>query len=100
MCGLQAQQTLARHRLSPGSAACWRMTTLCSGLRQRKEGQALMDRESELFEAQVGRRGGQDAQWLQQARHSGTTADKVAAHSLVIQVLLPTHAHAAGCLKH
>ena len=29
--------------------------------------------------------GGADAKWLQQVRRSGTTADKVAAHSLIIQ---------------
>ena len=29
--------------------------------------------------------GGADARWLQQVRRSGTTADKVAAHSLIIQ---------------
>ena len=32
--------------------------------------------------------GGADARWLQQVRRSGTTADKVAAHSLIIQARL------------
>ena len=53
---------------------------------KRAEAEAAMERESELFEADMGRKSGQDARWLQTVRRSGTTADKVAAHSLVIQV--------------
>ncbi len=32
-----------------------------------------------------GRRGGQDVKWLQEVRRSGTTADKVAAMTLLLQ---------------
>ncbi len=35
--------------------------------------------------------GGADARWLQQVRRSGTTADKVAAHSLIIQARFRFH---------
>ena len=56
---------------------------------KRAEAEAAMERESELFEADMGRKSGQDARWLQTVRRSGTTADKVAAHSLVIQVRPP-----------
>lgn len=52
---------------------------------KRAEAEIALERETELFEADMGRKGGQDARWLQQVRRSGTTADKVAANSLVIQ---------------
>ena len=35
--------------------------------------------------ANVGRKNGQDARWLQQVRRSGTTSDKVAALTLLLQ---------------
>jgi hypothetical protein len=40
----------------------------------------------QAFEQDMGRRGGQDLRWLQQARRSGTTQDKVAAMSVLVQV--------------
>lgn len=40
----------------------------------------------QAFEADMGRRGNQDLRWLQQARRSGTTQDKVAAMSVLVQV--------------
>ena len=40
----------------------------------------------QAFEADMGRRGGSDLRWLQQARRSGTTQDKVAAMSVLLQV--------------
>ena len=39
-----------------------------------------------MFEAEMGRKGGQDARWLQQVRQSGTMSDKVAAITLLLQV--------------
>lgn len=52
----------------------------------RAKGEALLEREAAVFEAEMGRKNGQDARWLQQVRRSGTTSDKVAAITLLLQV--------------
>ena len=52
----------------------------------RTQAEAALKREAEILERTMPARvGGADARWLQQVRRSGTTADKVAAHSLIIQ---------------
>lgn len=38
-----------------------------------------------LLQTSAGRKNGQDARWLQQVRRSGTTSDKVAALTLLLQ---------------
>ncbi|GAB4813011.1 hypothetical protein N2152v2_000057 [Parachlorella kessleri] len=45
----------------------------------------LLQREEQAFEQSMGRRGEQDLRWLQQAKRSGTTQDKVAAMSVLVQ---------------
>ena len=64
--------------------------TQVAELRQR--GQALLEREAAVFEAELGRKNGQDARWLQQVRRSGTTSDKVAPFTLLLQVRVRTWA--------
>lgn len=39
----------------------------------------------QAFEQNVGRRSSADAKWLQQVRRGGTTADRVAAASVLVQ---------------
>ena len=39
----------------------------------------------QAFEQNMGRRSGADAKWLQQVRHGGTTSDRVAAMSVLVQ---------------
>lgn len=51
----------------------------------RARGEALLEREAAVFEQELGRKNGQDARWLQQVRRSGTTSDKVAAITLLLQ---------------
>ena len=52
----------------------------------RTQAEEALEREAEILERTMPARvGGADARWLQQVRRSGTTADKVAAHSLIIQ---------------
>ena len=59
----------------------------------RVRAEAALEREAEILERTMPARvGGADARWLQQVRRSGTTADKVAAHSLIIQVRLKSSA--------
>jgi ribosome biogenesis protein MAK21 len=53
-------------------------------LRQRAE--ALLEAEAAAYEQALGRRSAGDARWLQQVRKSGTTADRVAAMTLLVQV--------------
>lgn len=57
----------------------------------RQRGETLIEREATVFEAELGRKNGQDARWLQQVRRSGTTSDKVAALTLLLQVRLSKH---------
>ncbi len=51
----------------------------------RARGEALLGHEAAAFEADLGRKNGQDARWLQQVRRAGTTSDKVAAITLLLQ---------------
>eukprot|EP00887_Chlorella_sp_A99_P005084 scaffold25.g5084.t1 len=51
---------------------------------RRAEAEALLRREEAAYEADVGRRRGQDARWLQEARRAGTTQDRVAAQALLV----------------
>jgi hypothetical protein len=53
-------------------------------LRQRAE--ALLDHEAAVFEKDLARRNSGDTRWLAQVRRSGTTSDKVAAMTLLVQV--------------
>lgn len=53
-------------------------------LRQRAD--ALLEAEAAAYEQALGRRSAGDARWLQQVRKSGTTADRVAAMTLLVQV--------------
>lgn len=45
-----------------------------------------MENEAAAFERGLSKRNAADAKWLAQVRQSGTTQDKVAAFTLVIQV--------------
>jgi len=53
-------------------------------LRQRAD--TLLEAEAAAYEQALGRRSAGDARWLQQVRRSGTTADRVAAMTLLVQV--------------
>lgn len=55
----------------------------------RAAGEALMEREAGVFERDLARRNAADSKWLAQVRRSGTTADKVAAMTLLVQVRGP-----------
>lgn len=63
----------------------------------RQRGEVLIEREATVFEAELGRKNGQDARWLQQVRRSGTTSDKVAALTLLLQVLSKDWRHKNLC---
>jgi ribosome biogenesis protein MAK21 len=52
----------------------------------RSAGEALVEREAGAFEKDLARRNAADSRWLAQVRRSGTTADKVAAMTLLVQV--------------
>ncbi|EFN54473.1 hypothetical protein CHLNCDRAFT_52919 [Chlorella variabilis] len=53
-----------------------------SGYAASKKGPPLL---RHAFEQNMGRRSGADAKWLQQVRHGGTTSDRVAAMSVLVQ---------------
>lgn len=55
-----------------------------AAMRQRAE--ALLDHEAAVFEKDLARRNAGDTRWLAQVRRSGTTSDKVAAMTLLVQV--------------
>lgn len=59
----------------------------------RQKAEQLLEREAALFEKSLQRRNAGDARWLQQVRRAGTTADKVAAMSMLVQVGLHTLKH-------
>jgi hypothetical protein len=63
-----------------------KQTSACQVAELRARGEAALAREAAVFEAEMGRKGGQDARWLQQVRQSGTMSDKVAAITLLLQV--------------
>jgi hypothetical protein len=63
----------------------------------RKRAEEAVDKEALLFEADVSGRNGQDARWLQQVRKSGTTADKLAALTLLVQVVRDWVCGRGGC---
>ncbi|CAL8467747.1 g7285 [Coccomyxa elongata] len=52
---------------------------------RRSAAEHALANEAAAFENAIGRRGGQDVKWLQEVRRSGTTADKVAAMTLLLQ---------------
>lgn len=52
----------------------------------RQEGEKLMEAEAASFERELEKRNSADFKWLQQVKRSGTTADKVAAMTLMIRV--------------
>lgn len=52
----------------------------------RQAGERLIEREAAAFEKDLGRRNAADAKWLAQVKRGGTTADKVAAMTLLVQV--------------
>jgi hypothetical protein len=54
--------------------------------RLRQQGEALAEAEGVVFERDLERRNPSDAKWLAQVRRGGTTADKVAATTLLVQV--------------
>ncbi|KAL4421400.1 hypothetical protein ABPG75_010691 [Micractinium tetrahymenae] len=52
---------------------------------RRAQAERLLLVEEQAFEQNMGRRSSADVKWLQQVRRSGTTADKVAAMSVLVQ---------------
>lgn len=52
----------------------------------RERGEALLETEAQVFERDLGKRNSSDARWLQQVKRSGTTSDKIAATTLLVQV--------------
>uniref|UniRef100_A0A383VK77 CCAAT-binding factor domain-containing protein n=1 Tax=Tetradesmus obliquus TaxID=3088 RepID=A0A383VK77_TETOB len=50
----------------------------------RTKAEGLLEREAALFEREMAGRNAADSRWLAQVRRSGTTADKVAAMSLLV----------------
>ena len=52
----------------------------------RQEGEKLLEAEASSFERELEKRNSADYKWLQQVKRSGTTADKVAAMTLMIRV--------------
>ena len=54
----------------------------------RQEGEQLLEAEAASFERELEKRNSADFKWLQQVKRSGTTADKVAAMTLMIRVSL------------
>ena len=56
----------------------------CASLRQ--EGERLVEAEAAVFDSELARRNAADFKWLQQVKRSGTTADRVAAMTLMIRV--------------
>lgn len=51
-----------------------------------QEGEKLLEAEAAVFDRELQRRNAADHKWLQQVKRSGTTADKVAAMTLMIRV--------------
>jgi hypothetical protein len=51
-----------------------------------QEAEALMDKEAAVFERELGKRNAADAKWMQQVKRGGTTQDKVAVMTLLVQV--------------
>lgn len=45
-----------------------------------------METEGDVFEKSMAKRSSADSHWLQQVKRSGTTQDKVAAMTLLVQV--------------
>ena len=45
-----------------------------------------MEAEAAVFDSELARRNASDFKWLQQVKRSGTTADRVAAMTLMIRV--------------
>jgi len=54
--------------------------------RLRNASEQLLEREAAVFEKDLARRNAADSRWLAQVRRGGTTADKVAAMTLLVQV--------------
>ncbi len=53
---------------------------------KRQEAERLLEHEAEVFEKDLQKRNAADARWLQQVRKAGTTQDKIAAMTLLVQV--------------
>mmetsp|Transcript_8714 Transcript_8714/g.18540 ORF Transcript_8714/g.18540 Transcript_8714/m.18540 type:complete len:1163 (-) Transcript_8714:938-4426(-) len=53
--------------------------------RLRQEGEQLIENEVQAFDRELQRRNAADYRWIQQVKRSGTTADRVAAMTLMIQ---------------
>ncbi|EFJ51407.1 hypothetical protein VOLCADRAFT_87659 [Volvox carteri f. nagariensis] len=53
--------------------------------RRRAAAEALMEAEAAAFEKELQRRNPSDANWLQQVRRAGTSTDKLAAATLLVQ---------------
>ena len=52
----------------------------------RVKAEALLEQEAAAYEREMSRRNASDAKWLAQVKRSGTTADKLAAATLLVQV--------------
>jgi hypothetical protein len=52
----------------------------------RAQAEELLQRETGFFERELARRNAADHKWLQQVKRAGTTSDKVAAATLLMQV--------------
>ena len=55
----------------------------------RARAEQLLEHEAQVFERDLAKRNASDAKWLQQVKRAGTTADKVAAMALLVQVRRP-----------
>lgn len=56
----------------------------------RTRADALLETEAQVFERDLSKRNSSDARWLQQVKRSGTTSDKIAATTLLVQVRVCT----------
>lgn len=54
--------------------------------KRRAAAEALLEAEAAAFERDLARRNPSDAKWLQQVKRAGTSADKLAATTLLVQV--------------
>lgn len=53
---------------------------------KRSHCEALLENEAQAFEQDLAKRNSSDARWLAQVKKSGTTSDRIAAQTLLIQV--------------
>ncbi|GIM15448.1 hypothetical protein Vretimale_18225, partial [Volvox reticuliferus] len=79
------------HRAAAALSGTLPATTMATAVdpdlfeRRRAAAEALMDAEAAAFEKEVLRRNPGDAKWLQQVRRAGTSTDKLAAATLLVQ---------------